>query len=518
MQPRPIARLFRRITLVFSLFGGLAFQDPNDLLRKIRLRLAQKGIVLPSFVLRTSSPLGETLYEAGELTKSANEFHSAGWFGKLRAYKLRSQLHELGMPIKSGVVRKAMHGAESKPRVMFFLTNAKPYTNSGYTERTQFLLKNLLRCGVPVEGITRLGYPILVGFFPVNEEVVVDGVKYRFLLPRFYPLKKQAQVEIAVDLLVKEAKKFQATALHTTTDFKNAVIVSRVAERLGIPWIYEVRGELEKTWLSKRPALISDAAATSEFFSLAEQQETEAMKQANAVIALSEVSKSQMIRRGIPSEKILVVPNAISEEEVTRRFNRDNIRSELNLGNGKIIGAITSLVGYEGIDDLIRAVRHLPDLECIIVGDGESKMRLEVLARELNVSDRVYFKGKQPFDAIWKWYAALDVLVVPRKNHEVTRAVTPIKTLMAQALGTPVVASDLPALREVTGGLAEYCTAEDPASIAAAVERVLKFDVQSRERLASDGREWVRTRTWHHNAERLSDLYVSISAKPDLEF
>ena len=91
------------------------------------------------------------------------------------------------------------------------------------------------------------------------------------------------------------------------------------------------------------------------------------MKQANAVIALSEVSKSQMIRRGIPSEKILVVPNAISEEAVMRRFNRDNIRSELNLGNGKIIGAITSLVGYEGIDDLLERF-GIADLECIIVG------------------------------------------------------------------------------------------------------------------------------------------------------
>ena len=68
----------------------------------------------------------------------------------------------------------------------------------------------------------------------------------------------------------------------------------------------------------------------------------------------------------------LVVPNAISEEAVMRRFNRDNIRSELNLGNGKIIGAITSLVGYEGITISLERFGIFQISSASSSGDGES--------------------------------------------------------------------------------------------------------------------------------------------------
>src|SRR5699024_4787124 len=87
--------------------------------------------------------------------------------------------------------------------------------------------------------------------------------------------------------------------------------------------------------------------------------------------------------------------------------------------------------------------------------------------------------GKQPATTIWKWYAALDIFVIPRKNQDVCRTVTPIKTLMAQANGVPVVASDLPALREVTGNKAIYFRAEYPQELAGAVQKYLDMDTSS---------------------------------------
>ncbi|MEY8579122.1 glycosyltransferase family 4 protein [Corynebacteriaceae bacterium 6-324] len=512
MPNNNLVKLVRRATLVTSLFGSFLFQDPNDLATKIRQRLSQKGISVPQIVLPSPSPEGDKLLESGELTRSVEHYDASGWFGKLRSKKIRSQAAELDLRICPSTEIPA---TSDDVRILFYLTNSKPYTNSGYTERTQHILEGLQEGGIQVRGATRLGYPVVIGNFPLEEASIIAGVQYKHLLPSFYPSDKLRQLELAVQMLVAEAKDFGATILHTTTDFKNAIVVSHAAERLGIPWIYETRGELEKTWLSKRPPSLKAHAEKSEYFLKAQFKENEAMQRAAAVVALSAVSKEQAVRRGIEADKIHVIPNAISESELERSFDRKKIRDQLNLPPGKLIGAITSLVGYEGLDDLLRAVTMLSDVNCIIVGDGESRRELEDLTTELGISDRVRFVGRQDSSTIWQWYATLDVMVVPRKNLEVTRTVTPIKTLLAQGLGTPVVASDLPALKEVTGGLAVYSVPENPESLAVAINEVLMMDEPSLEYLAQRGRAWVRTRTWSRNVEALARIYKSDVQEPE---
>ncbi len=80
----------------------------------------------------------------------------------------------------------------------------------------------------------------------------------------------------------------------------------------------------------------------------------------------------------------------------------------------------------------------------------------------------------------------LEVFVVPRHDTLVCRAITPIKALSAQVIGVPVVASDLLALREVTGGVEIYAPAGQADALAAAI-----FGVEK----STAGREWVASRT-----------------------
>src|SRR5699024_5540972 len=143
------------------------------------------------------------------------------------------------------------------------------------------------------------GYPVVVGAFPLGEKTVIDEIEYVRLLPSKYPKLKEKQIELAVQMLVQAALDFNATVLHTTTDFKNAIVVSRAAEILEIPWIYETRGELHKTWLSKRPSKLQSKAMHSEFYVAAERKELEAMENAAAVVQLSQVSKNQSVEEGI---------------------------------------------------------------------------------------------------------------------------------------------------------------------------------------------------------------------------
>lgn len=386
-------------------------------------------------------------------------------------------------------------------RVLHVLTNSKPFTNSGYTVRSHHVLKCQQRVGIDVQAVTRLAYPVLVGKIPMSSTQEVSGVAYRRLLPWRYPSSLTNRNKLMVRMVVEQARAMNATILHTTTDYTNALVVAEAANRLGIPWVYEIRGELESTWLSRRPVNEQVRAEQSEFFRLARAQETRCMHAAHAVVALSEVSKAQLIERGVAAEKISVVPNAVDEAEVGREFDQRQIRRELGLAEEAVlIGTVTAVVDYEGLDTLIVALEHLPrEYKALIVGDGTARPELEDLARRLGLTDRVFFAGRQPSEGIWRWYAALDVFVVPRKDTKVTRTVTPIKPLTGMALNVPVVASDLPALREVTGERAIYVVPEKPGALARGIQSAIGVE--------QGGPAWVSSRTWTENGARYSKLY-----------
>ena len=151
-----------------------------------------------------------------------------------------------------------------------------------------------------------------------------------------------------------------------------------------------------------------------------------------------------------------------------------------------------------------------------IAGDGVARPGLQALAAELGIAELCAFPGRVDREDARLHHAALDVFTVPRRDLPVTRAVTPMKTVEASATGRPVVASDLPALAELvederTGLLVP---AEDPAALAAALDR-LAGDPAERARLGAAGREWaLQTRTWEANARRYRALYDRLGVHP----
>lgn len=420
--------------------------------------------------------------------------------------RLSNELHDWVPDEKKG----ASHRSST---VLYYLTNAKPFTNSGYTERTQHMLEALHTAGVSVKAVTRLGYPAIVGIlrFPVTYNV--KSVEYSTLVPSYMPIMRKKREQKAVELLSRTVVKENPRILHTTTDYINAVVVSNVARQFGLPWIYEVRGEPHNTWLSKQPPDFVEAAKRSNFYRNSAQQEINAAMSADRVICLSEVSKARLRNSGVPAAKLVVIPNAVDENLIGRQYSKLALREKHKIANRITVGTVSSLVNYEGIDDLLRALTLLEDVNCLIVGDGESREKLQTLAVELGVSERVTFVGKKPSPNIWEWYAVMDVFVMPRKDAEVSRSVTPIKGMIAQALGIPTVASDLPALREVTGGNAEYCEAGNPISIASSIRTLIAEPESIRQHRQVSSIQFAASRTWRSNAEQLRKVYDELAAR-----
>jgi glycosyltransferase involved in cell wall biosynthesis len=398
-------------------------------------------------------------------------------------------------------------------RVLHLLTNSLPHTASGYAQRSHSILQAQQQAGWDVLAVTRLAYPVQVGKVLARSSDVVDGVRYQRLLPSRLAPTMDARLQQQAEELLKVALEFRPSVLHTTTHFVNGLVVRAVAEALGIPWVYEVRGQLADTWASTRGL----EARNSEKYQLFRERETEVMRDANVVVTLGQAMMANIVAAGIPEEKIVIAPNGVGGDFLDEPLDTVSARRELGLAEeGLYIGTVSSLVPYEGLDDLIAAFSLLapdfPDLRLLIVGDGVSRPALQLQARESGVGDRVIFTGRVPRAQAVRYHQALDVFVVPRKDLEVTRSVTPLKPVEALASARPVVASRLPALAEIVvdGRSGVLVPAEDPAELAVALASVLG-DERLRASMGHSGRLAVlNTRTWAANAQVLATAYSGL--------
>ena len=398
-------------------------------------------------------------------------------------------------------------------RALHMVTNSLPHTGSGYAQRTQSVLAALRDQGWDVMAVTRLGYPVQVGKPLAPGRDTVDGVTYVRMLPARLPDGLDQRLQQQADTLALLVESYRPSVLHTTTHFVNAVVVRAVAEAFGIPWIYEVRGQLADTWASTRDA----SARDSERYRLFREREAEAARSADGVVTLGEAMLREILDQGVPTERIVLCPNAVGEEFLRPPRDRGDARTELGLDPSKRhIGTVSSIVAYEGLDDLVAAFAdlapELPDLTLLIAGDGVALPALRVQAARAGVADRVVFAGRVPRSAASNYHQALDVFVVPRKDLDVTRSVTPLKPVEALASERPVVASDLPALAELVhdGVTGLLVPAGDPSQLVSALRRLLE-DRELADAFGRSGREWVLAdRTWEANAKRYTELYGKV--------
>ncbi|TLM72959.1 glycosyltransferase [Pseudarthrobacter sp. NamB4] len=401
-------------------------------------------------------------------------------------------------------------------RVLHLLTNSLPHTRSGYAERSHSVLLAQQDAGWETLAVTRIGYPLLVGKLGARQEDSVDGVRYRRLLPASLAANPAGRLQQQAEETLRLALEFRPSVIHTTTHFINGLVAKAVADALGIPWVYEVRGQLADTWASTR----GPEAKESERYKLFREREAGIMRSADLVITLGQAMKDNIVAAGVPEAKIVIAPNAVGGEYLVRPPEVSEARTLLGLEQDvQIIGTVSSLVPYEGLDDLISAFTFLaptnPHLRLLIVGSGVSLPALQDQARRSGFGDRVVFTGLVPAGRARAYHQALDIFVVPRKNLDVTRSVTPLKPVEAMASARPVVASALPALSEIVedGHTGLLVAPEDPAALAKALDSLLA-DATLRKAMGRHGRDRVlATRTWAANAAATVQAYRFIATE-----
>lgn len=479
----------------------------NFLLKAERILGFQDNIGLRKSLTNGLSPIEiiERRGDFGAETDKALSIESRGWLRWLDYLALK-RIQRMKRQFRLSIVESVKR--ESPPRyenVLIYLTNSLPYTQSGYSLRSQNLYSALgSQNNVNVTAITRYGYPWVIGRALPDSFDTVENIRYFRVLPLFFSLDPERALKGAVDFVVKFCRENEVTIIHTTTDFSNALVVSRAASELGIPWVYEVRGEPESTWLATAGLDSSEKSDLPSYFSMFRGKEDEAIRAAWRVITLSDTSSKKLRERGHSDAKLRVIPNGFRQSLLEDSPNPRNLRQERQISSETIlIGVISSIVRYEGIDTLIRATPLLPaNYQVVIVGAGEHLNDLKKLAEELKVDERILFVGAVPEYEAMSWYHEIDIFCVPRIDSEVTRSVTPLKSLPASALKVPIVASDLPALREVTGGYACFFEPENHEELARALTSFQDstYDLEA-------GRTWAESRTWNALGANLATIY-----------
>ena len=131
---------------------------------------------------------------------------------------------------------------------------------------------------------------------------------------------------------------------------------------------------------------------------------------------------------------------------------------------------------------LVEALAALPDIHLGIAGVGPEQDALRQLAIERGLADRLHLVGEVPPERIFEFLAAGDLYLFPSRTETFGLAAAE-----AAIAGLPVVANDIPVLREVLGDAAIYVDAERPADVAAAIGR-LAAEPHLAARLAAAGR------------------------------
>jgi glycosyltransferase involved in cell wall biosynthesis len=419
--------------------------------------------------------------------------------------------HEMGRP------GRARSGQGTKGRVLHLVNDALPSTSAGYTIRTHEIALAQQVAGLDPHVVTRCGFPVTTGTLDGRESVTLDGVPYHRLLPWRLPSRADAAAELGLEMAARLTDQIKPGVLHAASNYTNAMIALAIGKSRGLPVVYEVRGFWEDTWLSRYPD--SDQRASSELYRRSRDLETRCMLAADLVVTLGEAMREEIVARGVPAEKVLIVPNAVSDAFLRPLPDASDLRKQLGIEPSEhVIGEVSTLVPHEGVGTLLEATRLLKDrglrVRALIVGDGPERAALQRQAAELGLREAAIFTGRVPAANVREFHALLDVFVVPRTPDRVCQLVTPLKPVEAMASGLCVVASDVRALAEiikpeVTGALT---IPQDPVALADSLE-LLVCRPDMRRKLGGNAREWVaRDRTWAHNAARYRDAYARLGA------
>jgi glycosyltransferase involved in cell wall biosynthesis len=218
-----------------------------------------------------------------------------------------------------------------------------------------------------------------------------------------------------------------------------------LARRLGLPHLLEVNAPLRRERRHYR---------RFRFERLAARCEDMVFRGTDAVVAVSGRLREYLLERGVPQEKIHVIPNGADTARFQNVAGPEEALKALGLpGDRILVGHVGTLKPWHGTDDLteclVRCLQQNDRLDALIVGHGPGLSRLREKSAESGLAHRFTFTGAVVADRVPGLVAACRIMVALYPERDEAFYFSPLKVMEAMAAGRPVVASNLGQIAEV---------------------------------------------------------------------
>jgi len=232
------------------------------------------------------------------------------------------------------------------------------------------------------------------------------------------------------------------------------------------------------------------------------------------IVSVTDRLKDELVRLySVPAEKIIVINNG-ANTDIFKPMDQEQARDRLKLDKSKkYICFVGHLAAWQGVEFLIYAAPYIlekcPDVRFLVVGDGVMKNKLLEIASEIGVTDNFTFTGRIPYEIVPVYINAADVCVAPFiKDRNSKIGLSALKTYEYLACGKPIVASDIPGVKDLIdlsgGGIS--VPSENPEELANAVVKLIS-DQEMRNIMGEQGRKYVyENHSWDGVARKILDI------------
>ncbi len=286
----------------------------------------------------------------------------------------------------------------------------------------------------------------------------------------------------------------------------SGVPVLRHAQR-GYRTLYEVNGlpsvELPHTYPAIAPQTLDKIRAAEDF----------CLQQADHILTPARSIAERLAERGLSGDKVTVIANGAD-------LDRGDCEAPAPWPYILYFGAVQP---WQGLDTLLRAFARLQDFRelrlviCSSVHHRRTKFYRR-LAERLGLAGRVHWEYALPKQALapWRRHALLSVAPLSECARNLEQGCSPLKVLESMAAGVPVVASDLPSVREIMtdGEHGRLVSPDRPAELARVIRILIEYP-ELRRRMGEQARSHLeRHYTWDRALAQLDVVYQGLGLMP----
>ncbi len=223
---------------------------------------------------------------------------------------------------------------------------------------------------------------------------------------------------------------------------------------------------------------------------------------AKKIIVITSGLKALYEKNGVPEDKIVVIPDAVDVNFFDVNITKNDARKTLGINTEKKIIAYIGLLDlWKGYQTFLEASKIVSsDSLFVVIGGEENKIK------ELKVKyPQVLFLGFLPYNDLPVNQKIADVLVIPNSaKYEIGRLYTsPLKLFAHMASGVPILASDVPSIKEILDeSTANFFIPDDSKSLAHCVDLTLN-NYENALIKAGKAKLDVREYSWEKRAEKI---------------